>query len=88
MGKDGSSCTYSTTIKLAMAGTYNGGADFLHSWFIDSIIFIRSKNIVALSDSFHGGLARAFANLTAVLRVNNSLSVVLLYFLLPHNSLS
>ena len=27
-----------------------------------------------LSDSFHGGLARAFANLRTVLCVNNSLS--------------
>ena len=34
-----------------------------------------------LSDSFHGGLARAFANFSAVLRVNNSLSGRVCFFL-------
>ena len=36
--------------------------------------YVKFKVSGTVSDSFNGGLARAFASLRAVLRVNNSLS--------------
>ena len=50
-----------------------GGADFLHCWLADSIWLECAESLIAISDSFHGGLFRALASFTAVLHVNNSL---------------
>ena len=70
-----------SAIELAMADTRP--SDLMGScWYLGivalissilSMLILYSKNLLSLSDSFHGGLARAFVNLRTVLHVNNSL---------------
>ena len=52
-----------------------GGADFLHCWVANSIWLERAESLITISNSFHGGLFRAFINFreVPVLPVNNTL---------------
>ena len=60
---------------VCRAQSYNGHHKTRNGWYLGMVAPISSiLGLLILSDSCNGGLARVFASLRAVLRVNNSLS--------------